>query len=74
MTEVSQAGWKKVDVKTETGIKEEEVRSLFNMIDKDKSGSLSLRVGRVLRILPSPNHLLFRRQSVLPSLSRIGFI
>ena len=46
LTEVAEAGWKKVEVKDNTAsIKEDEVRSLFNMIDKDKSGSLSLRVG-----------------------------
>ena len=47
MVEIEDAGWKQV-TKTEdkSSIKEEEVRSLFNMIDKDKSGSLSKRVTR----------------------------
>ena len=51
MMEVTEAGWRKVEGKenTATSIKEEEVRSLFNMIDKDKSGTLSLRVGNLVR-------------------------
>ena len=44
MLEVEKNGWKKVDDKSD--IKEEEIRNLFNMIDKDKSGSLSVRVNR----------------------------
>ena len=45
LVEIESAGWKQVG-KTEdkSDIKEEEVRSLFNLIDKDKSGSLSRRV------------------------------
>ena len=45
MVEIEDAGWRQV-AKTEdrSAIKEEEVRTLFNMIDKDRSGSLSKRV------------------------------
>ena len=45
MVEIEDAGWRQVS-KTEdkSAIKEEEVRTLFNMIDKDRSGSLSKRV------------------------------
>ena len=45
MVEIEDAGWKQVG-KTEdkSAIKEEEVRTLFNLIDKDRSGSLSKRV------------------------------
>jgi len=44
MVEIEDAGWRQV-TKTEdkSAIKEEEVRTLFNMIDKDRSGSLSKR-------------------------------
>ena len=45
MTEVENNGWKKFgSVDGKNDITEEEIRNLFNMIDKDKSGSLSLRV------------------------------
>ena len=45
MVEIEDAGWRQVG-KTEdkSAIKEEEVRTLFNLIDKDRSGSLSKRV------------------------------
>ena len=45
LSEVESAGWKKhgnVDGKGD--ITEEEIKSLFNMIDRDRSGSLSVRV------------------------------
>ena len=40
--EVSKAGWRKVD--SSEGPKEEDLRALFDMIDRDRSGSLSMRV------------------------------
>ena len=45
LVEIEDAGWRQVS-KTEdkSAIKEEEVRTLFNLIDKDRSGSLSKRV------------------------------
>ena len=50
MVEIEDAGWRQVG-KTEdkSAIKEEEVRTLFNLIDKDRSGSLSKRVRREAR-------------------------
>ena len=42
MKELSGAGWKKCDKESE--VKEEEIKQLFDMIDKDKSGFLSKRV------------------------------
>ena len=52
MVEIEDAGWRQVS-KTEdrSAIKEEEVRTLFNMIDKDRSGSLSKRVRETLSYL-----------------------
>ena len=45
MVEIEDAGWRQVSKSEDkSGIKEEEVRTLFNMIDKDRSGSLSKRV------------------------------
>ena len=41
LQEVENAGWRKVGC---GDINEEELRVLFDMIDKDKSGSLSARV------------------------------
>lgn len=41
MRKMTESGWKKVDSEE---VKEEDIRALFDMIDKDKSGSLSLRV------------------------------
>ena len=38
---MTESGWKKVESEE---VKEEDIRALFDMIDKDKSGSLSLRV------------------------------
>ena len=44
MLEVAENGWKKVGSEEEIGITDEEIRTLFNLIDKDKSGQLSTRV------------------------------
>ena len=44
LSEVESAGWRKVGSGGKDGIKEEEIKSLFDMIDKDRSGSLSVRV------------------------------
>ena len=41
MKKITESGWKKVESDT---VKEEDIRALFDMIDKDKSGSLSKRV------------------------------
>ena len=38
---ITEAGWKKAESEN---VKEEDIRALFDMIDKDKSGSLSKRV------------------------------
>ena len=50
--EVSKAGWRKVD--SSEGPKEEDLRALFDMIDRDRSGSLSMRVQHFLKILKLP--------------------
>ena len=42
LSEVSEKGWNKLS--NVGDIKEEEVKALFNLIDKDKSGALSLDV------------------------------
>ena len=39
---LSEAGWNRYE--PSANIKDEEITALFNMIDKDKSGSLSMRV------------------------------
>jgi hypothetical protein len=39
---LSENGWGKCE--QNENIKDEEIQALFNMIDKDKSGSLSMRV------------------------------
>ena len=41
MKKIVEAGWKKAEPEN---VKEEDIRALFDMIDKDKSGSLSKRV------------------------------
>ena len=46
MTEVSEKGWNKLD--NTKDIKEVEVKALFNLIDKDRSGEMSLDV-RIFR-------------------------
>ena len=43
MKAVTEAGWRKADPEN---IKEEDIRALFDMIDRDRSGSLSKRVLR----------------------------
>ena len=46
MAQIQGAGWKQCDQpEDKSSIKEEEVRALFNMIDKDGSGELTKRVG-----------------------------
>lgn len=45
LVEIEDAGWRQVTKSEDkSAIKEEEVRTLFNLIDKDRSGSLSKRV------------------------------
>ena len=51
MTEVENNGWRRYGMEGMHDINEEEIRNLFNMIDKDKSGSLSLRVRITTRSL-----------------------
>lgn len=41
MKKITEAGWKKAESENVT---DEDIRALFDMIDKDKSGSLSKRV------------------------------
>ena len=43
MSQLSEKGWNKLSNQEE--VKEVEVRALFNLIDKDNSGELSLEVG-----------------------------
>ena len=43
MKKFTEAGWKQAE--TKDNVNEEEIKALFDMIDKDKSGSLSMRVG-----------------------------
>ena len=46
MCQLSEKGWNKLSNQEE--VKEVEVRALFNLIDKDNSGELSLEVGHCL--------------------------
>ena len=48
MKKITESGWKKVESDT---VKEEDIRALFDMIDKDKSGSLSKRVKSFLEMI-----------------------
>ena len=48
MKKITEAGWKKAESEN---VKEEDIRALFDMIDKDKSGSLSKRVKSLLENL-----------------------
>ena len=52
LVEIEDAGWRQVTKSEDkSAIKEEEVRTLFNLIDKDRSGSLSKRVRETLSYL-----------------------
>ena len=42
MKKFMEAGWKQVE--TRENVDEDEIKALFDIIDKDKSGSLTLRV------------------------------
>ena len=42
--EISVAGWKQVEKIERQDIKEDEVQALFNMIDTDNSGFLTMKV------------------------------
>ena len=46
MGQLSEKGWNKLSNQEE--VKEVEVRALFNLIDKDNSGELSLEVGHCI--------------------------
>ena len=45
MKKFTEAGWKQVESKD--NVTEDEIRALFDLIDRDRSGSLSLRVLRL---------------------------
>ena len=44
MIKITGNGWTKCDHKKEEGLKDAEIKALFDMIDKDHSGSLTKRV------------------------------
>ena len=44
MHNLTDNGWNRCDTKSKESITDEEVRGLFEMIDRDKSGSLTMRV------------------------------
>ena len=44
MGELEAAGWKKAEEKKKEDINEEDIRAIFNLVDIDKSGSVSKRV------------------------------
>ena len=50
MKKITESGWKKSDGEN---IKEEDIRALFDMIDTDRSGSLSKRVNSIYNIIHS---------------------
>ena len=61
---LSENGWGKCE--QSESIKDEEIQALFNMIDKDKSGSLSMRVAGYNKYYVHTG-VLFRRQGKLAS-------
>ena len=51
MAEIQDAGWKQCEkLDDKSMIKEDEIKVLFDMIDKDGSGSLTKRVSRTILI------------------------
>ena len=48
MIKITGNGWTKCDHKKEEGLKDAEIKTLFDMIDKDHSGSLTKRVNRTV--------------------------
>ena len=44
MGELETAGWKKAEEKKQEEITEEDIKAIFNIVDIDKSGSVSKRV------------------------------
>ena len=44
MNNLTDNGWSRCDTKSKESITDEEVRGLFELIDRDKSGSLTMRV------------------------------
>ena len=46
MAELEEAGWKKVADKTADQVTDVDIRSIFNLVDIDKSGTVSRTVRR----------------------------
>ena len=65
MGQLSEKGWNKLSNQEE--VKEVEVRALFNLIDKDNSGELSLEVWNGIFIISSCVLLYNRKQGRLAS-------
>ena len=59
MAELEEAGWKKAEEKKKEEITEADMRAIFNLVDIDKSGSVSKRVKQFMIIIK--NVLLFRK-------------
>ena len=45
MENLTENGWNRYDKNAGNNVTDEEVKKLFEMIDRDKSGTLTLRVG-----------------------------
>ena len=46
MTELEEAGWKKAKDKAADQVTDVDIKSVFNLVDIDKSGTVSRTVGR----------------------------
>ena len=49
MTELEDAGWRKAQDKAADQVTDVDIKSVFNLVDIDKSGTVSRTVGAIVR-------------------------
>ena len=71
LKQIQGAGWRQCEPPEDrSSIKEEEVRALFNMIDKDGSGELTKRVGveKIYHVVLVPSKINIADKCIMQSL------
>ena len=77
MNNLTDNGWNRCDTKSMDNITDEEVRGLFEMIDRDKSGSLTMRVWIHIYISLNVSHLfllVYRKLEKRANLLKTGLV
>ena len=61
MTELEEAGWKKAKDKAADQVTDVDIKSVFNLVDIDKSGTVSRTVSLIRKNVEAQNEFFFRK-------------